>query len=87
MNKSQGEIIKYKQAYEGQRERRKELEAKLTQTAEDASHEAIQKYQNNTEESNKRETLYQSELAKQYKQIKQLEDQLLKLKSESHVTT
>lgn len=29
VNKSQGEIIKYKQAYEQQRERRKELESKL----------------------------------------------------------
>lgn len=35
VNKSQGEIIKYKQAYEQQRERRKELETKLTTQAEE----------------------------------------------------
>ena len=29
VNKSQGEILKYKQAYESQRERRKALESKL----------------------------------------------------------
>ena len=29
VNKSQGEILKYKQAYESQRERRKELEQKV----------------------------------------------------------
>ena len=34
VNKSQGEIIKYKQAYEQQRERRKECEAKLTEQAD-----------------------------------------------------
>lgn len=34
VNKSQGEIIKYKQAYEQQRERRKESEAKLNEAAE-----------------------------------------------------
>ena len=31
VNKSQGEILKYKQAYEQQRERRKQVEAKLTE--------------------------------------------------------
>ena len=40
VNKSQGEIIKYKQAYETQRERRKEIEAKLTQTADEIQREA-----------------------------------------------
>ena len=29
VNKSQGEILKYKEAYEQQREKRKELEAKV----------------------------------------------------------
>ena len=29
VNKSQGEILKYKQAYESQRERRKDMEQKL----------------------------------------------------------
>ena len=40
VNKSQGEIIKYKQAYETQRERRKEIESKLTQTADEIQREA-----------------------------------------------
>ena len=57
VNKSQGEIIKYKQAYEQQRERRKEIEAKLTQTADDMSRDAKQKFQQ-TEEVNKREAVY-----------------------------
>ena len=34
VNKSQGEILKYKQAYESQRERRKACEAKLAERAE-----------------------------------------------------
>jgi hypothetical protein len=40
VNKSQGEIIKYKQAYETQRERRKELEAKLRDAAEQMEKDA-----------------------------------------------
>ena len=40
VNKSQGEIIKYKQAYESQRERRKDLESKLSKTAETMTREA-----------------------------------------------
>lgn len=35
VNKSQGEIIKYKQAYEQQRERRRECESKLNKAVEE----------------------------------------------------
>ena len=40
VNKSQGEILKYKQAYESQRERRKACEAKLAERSDN-----IEKFQ------------------------------------------
>lgn len=58
VNKSQGEIIKYKQAYESQRERRKEMENKLNSTAESMTREA-QKNLEKQEIINKREQNYQ----------------------------
>jgi hypothetical protein len=54
VNKSQGEIIKYKQAYESQRERRKEMESKLNKSAENMTREA-QKNLEKQEIINKRE--------------------------------
>ena len=45
VNKSQGEIIKYKQAYEQQRERRKECEAKLQETANTMQKDARAHYE------------------------------------------
>ena len=62
VNKSQGEIIKYKQAYENQRERRKEMEAKLNKSAETMTREA-QKNLEKQEIINKREQNYQFQLA------------------------
>ena len=35
VNKSQGEILKYKQAYEQQRQRRKDCEAKILKMTQD----------------------------------------------------
>jgi uncharacterized protein YbjQ (UPF0145 family) len=58
VNKSQGEIIKYKQAYESQRERRKELEDKLNQAVEEIQEEASKTLEHNGI-INKREAHYQ----------------------------
>lgn len=57
VNKSQGEIIKYKQAYETQRERRKELEAKLSKAAEEMQRESS-KHLEQSDIVNKRESHY-----------------------------
>ena len=57
MNKSQGEIIKYKQAYENQRERRKEAESKLAKNIDEMKIEAKHNL-NQSKLNNKREAHY-----------------------------
>lgn len=79
VNKSQGEIIKYKQAYETQRERRKEIEAKLTQTADEMQREAKVKYSEMdvmNKRANDREQEFQIQLKQQQSQIRRLEEQI-----------
>ena len=74
MNKSQGEIIKYKQAYESQRERRKEMECKLTQTADEIQREA------------KKNFLEHEELNRKMNEPEILKDHLLKQGRFKHLT-
>lgn len=84
VNKSQGEILKYKQAYESQRERRKACEAKLAEKTD-----GIEKYQEkNFQETqklskifNEKEKQYALKFQEQAEKIRLLEEQVQALKS------
>lgn len=84
VNKSQGEILKYKQAYESQRERRKACEAKLAERSE-----SIEKYQEkNFQETqkmskmfNEKEKQYALKLQDQAEKIRLLEEQVKAMQS------
>lgn len=81
VNKSQGEILKYKQAYEQQREKRKEMETKIVQQQEEIQ-KLVQKNfletQKSQKEFNEREKKFQQELLQERQIVKVMQDKLKK---------